>query len=170
MLFALRPTSEVTVQAKGRVSKPMQIANQKQSIRILVFGHKEFSQLFGTMTTYFSSEAEFFIVDAIVGSINEASAHIERIKPDVVISAGSNAAYLQQNLSLPILSLPVTDADIIAAVSKAAKACSKIKLITYDTHASLVPLLEQALNIDVEHHTYSTAKQAREQFYLLKNG
>ena len=138
-------------------------------IKILVFGHKEFSQLFGTMTTYYQTSAQFYIVDAIVGSISEVEIHIDKFNPDVVISAGSNAAYLKSNLNIPVLALPVTDADIITATTKAAKACSVVKLISYDSHDNLVPLLQKALDIRIDHHTYSTAKQARELFYLLEN-
>ncbi len=137
-------------------------------VRILVFGHKEFSQLFGTMTTYYQGKAVFHIVDAIVGSLNEVNQHVERLRPDVIISAGSNAAYLQSNLTLPVLSLPVTDSDVIRATTRAAKVARQIKLISYDRHDELIPLLEAALSVKEEHATYNTAKQAREQFYLLK--
>ena len=139
-----------------------------QKINVLVFGHKEFSQLIGTMTTLFSDTAEFHIIDAIVGSLNEVNSHIDAVKPDVIISAGSNAAYLQNNIKIPVVALPVTDVDIIAAISKAANVASNVKLITYDNHDPLVPILEKALNITIEHFTYATAKLAREQFYLLK--
>ena len=161
-------SSGIVVTNKNKVKSDMFSVNQTDRIKVLVFGHKEFSQLFGTMTAFYNDIADFHIIDAIVGSIIEVNKHIDEIQPDVVISAGSNAAYLQNNIKTPVIALPVSDADIIAATSKAAKACKKIKLITYDPHHSLVPLLETALNISIEHHTYATAKLAREQFYLLE--
>lgn len=154
--------------SKNKVKSSILSLNQINRIKVLVFGHKEFSQLFGTLIDAYSDIADFHMVDAIVGSIIEVNEHIQQIQPDVVISAGSNAAYLKTNIDTPVIALPVSDADIIAATSKAAKVCKKIKLITYDPHYNLLPLLETALNVSIEHHTYATAKLAREQFYLLQ--
>lgn len=159
---------EVDVASSKTVKININHKFQTQRVKVLVFGHKEFSQLIGTMTALFADSAEFHIIDAIVGSINEVNGHIEKIRPDVIISAGSNAAYLKNNIKIPVVALPVTDADIIAATTKAAKVAHNVKLITYDNHDALVPVLEKALNITIEHHNYATAKLAREQFYLLE--
>ena len=123
--------------SKNRVKSSIYSLNHLNRIKVLVFGHKEFSQLFGTLIDAYSDIADFHIVDAIVGSIIEVNEHIQQIQPDVVISAGSNAAYLKTNIDTPVIALPVSDADIIAATSKAAKVCKKIKLITYDPHYNL---------------------------------
>jgi propionate catabolism operon transcriptional regulator len=54
-----------------------------QKLRILIFGHKEFSQLVSSVLGEFSAEADCKIVDAIVGTIDEANAHVSVFSPDL---------------------------------------------------------------------------------------
>lgn len=137
-------------------------------LRILIFGHKEFSQLLSSVLGEFSAEADCKIVDAIVGTIDEANAHVSVFSPDLVISAGSNAAYLEAALDVPVLSIAVTESDIISAVFKASKVANKIHLITYDNYTRLVGLLNNTGNLNISHSSYETAKEAKQAYYLAK--
>jgi propionate catabolism operon transcriptional regulator len=137
-------------------------------LRILIFGHKEFSQLLSSVLGEFSAEADCKIVDAIVGTIDEANAHVSVFSPDLVISAGSNAAYLEAALDVPVLSIAVTESDIISAVLKASKVANKIHLITYDNYTRLVGLLNNTGNLNISHSSYETAKEAKQAYYLAK--
>lgn len=139
-------------------------------LRILIFGHKEFSQLLSSVLGEFSAEADCKIVDAIVGTIDEANAHVSVFSPDLVISAGSNAAYLEAALDVPVLSIAVTESDIISAVLKASKVANKIHLITYDNYTRLVGLLNNTGNLNISHSSYETAKEAKQAYYLAKVG
>lgn len=139
-------------------------------LRILIFGHKEFSQLVSSVLSEFSSEADCKIVDAIVGTIDEANAHVSVFSPDLVISAGSNAAYLEAALDVPVLSIAVTESDIISAVLKAAKVANNIHLITYDNYSRLVGLLNNTGDLNISHSSYETAKEAKQAYYLAKVG
>ena len=141
---------------------------QNNKIRILIFGHKEFSQLLSSVLGEFTEHAEFRIVDAIVGTIDEANAHVNLFRPDLVVSAGSNSAYLKTALTVPVLSIPVTESDIIKAVQKAAMVSQNIHLITYDDYSSLVSLLNQNTSIHLQHSRYETAEEAK-QIYQLGN-
>lgn len=137
-------------------------------VRILIFGHKEFSQLVSSVLGEFATQAECKIVDAIVGTIDEANAHVSVFSPDLVISAGSNAAYLEAALDVPVLSIHVTESDIISAVLKAAKVSTKIHLITYDNYTRLVTLLNDTSELNITHSYYETAKEAKQSYYLAK--
>ena len=139
-------------------------------LRILIFGHKEFSQLVSSVLAEFSAEADCKIVDAIVGTIDEANAHVSVFSPDLVISAGSNAAYLEAALDVPVLSIAVTESDIISAVLKAAKVSNNIHLITYDNYTRLVDLLNKTGDLNISHSSYETAKEAKQAYYLAKVG
>ena len=139
---------------------------QNHPVKILIFGYKEFSQLMGTVLPEFSSQAEFKIVDAIVGSFSEIETHINDYQPDAVISAGSNAAYLRSALKRPVLSLEVTESDIIEAVTKAAKLSKNILLVSFDCPLKVLPLLEASLKVNIDLIRYSTPKEAREIFHL----
>lgn len=141
---------------------------ENNKARILIFGHKEFSQLVSSVLSEFAAQAEWKIVDAIVGTIGEANAHVSVFSPDLVISAGSNAAYLEAALDVPVLSIHVTESDIISAVLKAAKVSNNIHLITYDDYTRLVTLLNDTSELNIVHSYYETPKEAKQSYYLAK--
>jgi propionate catabolism operon transcriptional regulator len=137
-------------------------------VRILIFGHKEFSQLLSSVVGEFQEQAECRIVDAIVGTIDEANAHVNVFNPDLVISAGSNSAYLKTALEVPVLSIPVTESDIVSSLLKASQVGDDIHLITFDDYSSLVELLNQNTTVKITHSQYETAEEAK-QIYQLAN-
>ncbi|MDO6692000.1 sigma 54-interacting transcriptional regulator [Aliiglaciecola sp. 3_MG-2023] len=139
---------------------------QSQKIRILIFGHKEFSQLVSSVLEEFEDHAECKVVDAIIGTIHEANTHIHIFKPDLVISAGSNSAYLKTTLDVPVMSIPVTESDIVSAILKASKVSQDIHLITYDDYSSLVKLLNQSSSVNITFHQYETAEDAKQMYQL----
>ena len=136
------------------------------AVKILIFGYKEFSQLMGSVLPEFSELAEFKVVDAILGSLSEIEAHITEFQPDAVISAGSNAAYLKSALKRPVLTLDVTESDVIQAVSKAAKISKQILLISFNSPGIVLPLLEKSLDIAIDYRAYETPNAAREEYHL----
>ena len=144
------------------------MAFNNNKVRILIFGHKEFSQLVSSVLDEFSADAECRIVDAIIGTIDEASAHIDVFSPDLVISAGSNAAYLKAALKVPVLSMQVTEADIVSAINTASKVANDIHVITYDDYSRLVSLLNQTSTLNITHSRYDTALEAKQTYYLAK--
>lgn len=141
---------------------------QTAKIRILIFGHKEFSQLLSSVLADIEDSAECRIVDAIVGTIDEANKHVSLFNPDVVISAGSNASYLKTALNVPVLSIPVTESDIVSAVAKASTVSRNVHVITFDDYSSLVELLNQNTAINIKHSKYETAEEAKQLYQLSK--
>ncbi|MFT6270009.1 MAG: propionate catabolism operon transcriptional regulator [Alphaproteobacteria bacterium] len=143
---------------------------ETNKVRILIFGHKEFSQLLSSVLSELEDSAHCRIVDAIVGTIDEANKHVTLFNPDVVISAGSNAAYLETALDVPVLSIPVTESDIVSAVLKASIVNTNIHLITFDDYSRLVSLLNQSTSINIKHSKYETAEEAKQIYQLAKFG
>ena len=144
------------------------VNTKPQAIRILIFGHKEFSQLMTSVLPEFSEKATFKLFDAIVGSVSEIDEHIRSFLPDVIVSAGSNAAYLKSALDLPVVSLDCSVTDIISAVQRAAQVTRNIVLINFAEASPVVPILEAALNVTVQEEIYTTPEQARELFQLTR--
>lgn len=142
------------------------VFSSTDKVKVLIFGYKEFSQLMSSIFPVYMQRAHFKIVDAIVGSVVEIQQHIDDYHPDVVVSAGSNAAYLASALSLPVESLHTTERDIVSAVSKAAKVSANIVLINFTGPSVCVPLLEQSLGVSITEHVYRTADEAREWFHI----
>jgi len=139
---------------------------QNLRVKVLIFGYEGFSQLMGSILPEMSDQAEFKIVDAIVGSVSEIETHIKDYKPDAVISAGYNAAYLKSSLKRPVLSLEVTESDIVEAITKAAKISKNILLISFNSPQKVLPLLESSLKIKIDVRRYKTPEEARETFHL----
>jgi propionate catabolism operon transcriptional regulator len=141
---------------------------QSSKVRILIFGHKEFSQLLSSVLAEFEEHAQCRIVDAIVGTIDEANKHVSLFNPDIVISAGSNAAYLEVALDVPVLSIPVTESDIVSAVLKASSVNRDVHLITFNDYSRLVSLLNKSTSINIKHSHYETAEEAKQVYQLAK--
>lgn len=136
-------------------------------IRVLIFGHKEFSQLVSEVIPEFSEKAQFKIVDQILGSASEIQDTIRDYQPDVVLSGGANAVYLKSCLNIPVVSTQVTDADIIQAIERAAKVTKHVVLINFNTSSPIISLAEKALDIKIQEEIYSRTDQAREIFHIV---
>ncbi len=133
---------------------------------MLIFGHREYSHLVSSVLSEFDGRANFQIIDSIFGQLTSLEEQIAEYRPDVIVSAGSNAAYLKSVLSLPVVSLEITESDIVAAVSKAAKLCDKIVMISFDPPPKILDHLQDMLNVKIVHKGYTTIDEAREQLYL----
>ena len=135
-------------------------------VKILIFGYKEFSQLMNSVLNEYQHIASFKTVDAILVSVNEVVDQVKAFSPDVVVSAGSNAAYLRSVLDIPVVSLqPITE-DLISAVEKAALVSSDVVVINFRKPSPVIPLLQDKLRINLIEEVYETPDQAREHFLV----
>ena len=135
--------------------------------RVLIFGYREFSNLVSSLLAEFQGQAEFRIVDALVDNAADLGAPIGDFNPDVVVSAGSNAAWLKSALDLPVVSLEVTESDIVQAVTRAAAVTDNILMISFNEKQQILPHLESSLGVAITHKRYRTPEEARETFYVL---
>ena len=137
-----------------------------QKVRILIIGYRKFSELINAVTPEFEDEAEVTIVESVASGNTEYHTLVARHSPHVVASAGSNAAYLNATLPVPVISQPVTDTDIVESLAKARRIGSNIHLFTYQPEGSPLPRLFASLpgllGVDFTHHPYSTSAQAAE--------
>jgi len=118
----------------------------------------------------FEQDVEVTIVESIASSDTDYSGLVKRHRPDVVISAGSNAAYLRATLSVPVLAQPVTDTDVLEALGKARKISRRVHVFTYAEQPGpserLFASLPELGDIELKHHSYSTASEANETLLL----
>lgn len=141
-----------------------------QKVRILIVGYRKFSELINAIMPEFADEAEVTIVESVASRNTEYHSLVARHNPDVVASAGSNAAYLASTLSVPVIGQPVTDTDIIEALAKARRIASRVHLFSYKPEnmppGRLFSSLPGLLDIDLVHHNYSTSGEANERLQL----
>ena len=144
------------------------VANQK--VRILIVGYRKFSELINAIMPEFADEAEITIVESVASRNTEYHSLVARHQPDVVASAGSNAAYLANTLSVPVVGQPVSDTDVIEALAKARRIAPRVHLFTYQPENTppgrLFQSLPGLLDMDLVHHRYSTSGEANERLQL----
>lgn len=136
-------------------------------VRVLIFGHKEFSQLVSSVLPTFAGQAIFIIVDALIGSAEEVKQQVKHHQPDVILSGGANAVYLQSCLDIPVVSTKVTDADIIQTIEKASSVSKHIALVSFNPPSAVVPVLEKSLGVTIQEENYTRTDQAREIFHIV---
>ena len=139
-------------------------------VKVLIVGYRKFSELITAVIPEFTDEADITIVESLAHGNTEYHSLVSRLGPDVVASAGANAAYLSNTLPQPVISQPVTDTDIIEALAKARRISRKIHLFSYQPETStpsrLVTSIPSLLDIELLHHGYSTSDEANEKLRL----
>ena len=136
--------------------------------RITVISYKGLSRLVHSLVPNYHGRAKINIVDKVFDDAVAIAREIDqRDEADVFISAGSNGAYLRDNVSLPVIQIPVTGFDLMRAIIKARKISDRIALVNYKSTNSELEEVKQLLDIDVEQRSYTTIDDAKEQFHDL---
>lgn len=139
--------------------------------RLLIVGYRKFSELINTIVHHLDGRARVDIVESVASKDVDYEALLEKYKPDVVISAGSNAAYLARTLSIPVVSQPVTDTDIIESLGKARLIGEDIHLFLHkektQPESRVIAAFNKLIDASITLHLYSTADEAREMITLV---
>jgi len=136
--------------------------------RILVAGYRKFGQLMNAVADEYRERADIHIVEYLIGADGTFDEEVGRHGADVVISAGANGAWLAATLAVPVLSLEVSDADIVEALAKARELSSRILLVSYGGPRAILDPLARLSGLEIEHRSYQTVDEAREQFLLAR--
>ncbi|HEY1043562.1 MAG TPA: propionate catabolism operon regulatory protein PrpR [Telluria sp.] len=111
-------------------------------------------------------------IEPIHLGFDEAARHIrERMateRCDVVISAGSNAAYLKGRVSAPVVIAKASGFDIMQALARARSVSDRIGVITYQEPMPQLAEFTATFGVDIAQRTYVTEEDARAQINELK--
>ena len=125
--------------------------------------------LFRDITPEFDDRAT---IEPISLGFEEAVRHIrERLvteRCDAVIAAGSNAAYLKNRLSLPVVVAKASGFDVLQALARARRITPHIGLVTYQQTMLELVEFQSAFGLDIVQRTYVTEEDARAQINELK--
>lgn len=139
--------------------------------RILVIGYRKFSELINSVLSEYQDDAEIIIVESVASGSVDYQALVKEYKPDVIASAGSNAAYLQNALKIPVIAQPVTDTDIVDAVARARRIGERVHVFTYaltsEPQGRLFKALPSLLGDSLHHESYATTDEAAENLLAL---
>ncbi|MCC2956558.1 propionate catabolism operon regulatory protein PrpR [Massilia sp. IC2-477] len=87
---------------------------------------------------------------------------------DVVIAAGSNAAYLKGRISVPVVVAKASGFDVMQALARARRVSTRIAVITYQEALRELAEFADTFGIDIVQRTYVTEEDARAGINELK--
>ncbi|WP_026354508.1 propionate catabolism operon regulatory protein PrpR [Massilia niastensis] len=103
---------------------------------------------------------------------DEAARHIrERMaseRCDVVIAAGSNAAYLKGRVSAPVVVAKASGFDVMQALARARRVSQRIGVISYQAQLPELAEFASTFGVDIAQRTYVTEEDARAGINELK--
>src|SRR5437763_1218030 len=127
------------------------------------------SDLFRDITLEYDHLAQ---IEPLHLGFDEAARHIrERMASehcDVVIAAGSNAAYLKGRVAAPVVVARASGFDVMRALARARRMSPRIGLIHYQTPMPELDDFARTFGIGVEQRTYVTREDARAAVEELK--
>jgi propionate catabolism operon transcriptional regulator len=127
------------------------------------------SDLFRDITLEYDHLAQ---IEPLHLGFDEAARHIrERMASehcDVVISAGSNAAYLKGRVSVPVVVAQASGFDLMQALARARRMSSKIGVIQYQKPLPELAEFAVTFGLVIEQRTYVTEEDARASIEELK--
>lgn len=131
--------------------------------RIVVFS---ISALAGTMREIardYASRANIELVsEAYEGALGFARTRYYTDTADVFIAAGSNGAFLENQLEAPLVILRADGFDVMQALATARKTSSKIGLVSYESSFDELISFNRAFDLDIPTRIYRTPQDARE--------
>lgn len=111
-------------------------------------------------------------IEPINLGFDDAARHIrERManeRCDVVIAAGSNAAYLKGRVSVPVVIAKASGFDVMQALARARRVSNRIGVITYQEQLPQLAEFSSTFGVNIAQRTYVTEEDARAQINDLK--
>ena len=117
-----------------------------------------------TVAPRYANEARFFNIREGYGdAVTALQPYIEAGTVDVVLAAGSNGAYLRDNLSVPVVMVKVNGFDVLAAITHANATWpgAPIGLILHESVSHELADLGAWLNLRLTQRAYRTADEVR---------
>ncbi|RZF29326.1 propionate catabolism operon regulatory protein PrpR [Paraburkholderia sp. UYCP14C] len=112
----------------------------------------------------YAGRAKFFTVREGYGAAVAAlQAYVDAGSVDVVLSAGSNGAYLRENLSVPVVMVKVNGFDVLSAITRATATWpqTRIGLVLHEAIAQELADLSPLLNVDLRQRAYRSVDEVR---------
>ncbi|QYY30022.1 MULTISPECIES: propionate catabolism operon regulatory protein PrpR [Cupriavidus] len=137
--------------------------------RIWALGISRLQRAFAELIPAYSHLAEFRIVGRAYDSAADAIRREAREgKLDVVVSGGSNGAYLRQHVDVPVVLVKVTGFDVMSALATARRISPNVALVTHASTYAEVDEFTRAFSLSIPAYTYLTEDDATARVQTLK--
>ncbi|MFM0339667.1 propionate catabolism operon regulatory protein PrpR [Paraburkholderia fungorum] len=117
-----------------------------------------------TVAPRYAGRATFFAVREGYGAaVTALQAYVDAGAVDVVLAAGSNGAYLRDNLSVPVVMVKVNGFDVLSAITRAAATWpgAQIGLVLHDTISHELADLSAWLTVGLKQRAYRSVDEVR---------
>ena len=117
-----------------------------------------------TVAPRYTERARFFSVREGYGAaVTALQAYVDAGSVDVVLAAGSNGAYLRDNLSVPVVMVKVNGFDVLSAITRATTTWpgAKIGLVLHETISHELSDLSAWLNVGLKQRAYRSIDEVR---------
>ena len=117
-----------------------------------------------TVAPRYAGRAKFFSVREGYGAaVTALQAYVDAGSVDVVLAAGSNGAYLRDNLSVPVVMVKVNGFDVLSAITHATTTWpgARIGLVLHETISHELADLSPWLNVGLKQCAYRSLDEVR---------
>ncbi|PMS30090.1 propionate catabolism operon regulatory protein PrpR [Paraburkholderia rhynchosiae] len=117
-----------------------------------------------TIAPRYAGRARFFSVREGYGAaVTALQAYVDAGSVDVVLAAGSNGAYLRDNLSVPVVMVKVNGFDVLSAITRATTTWpgAPIGLVLHETISHELADLGGWLNVSLKQRAYRSMDEVR---------
>jgi len=117
-----------------------------------------------TVVPRYAERAKFFSVREGYGAaVTVLQTYIDAGAVDVVLAAGSNGAYLRDNLNVPVVMVKVNGFDVLGAIIQAITMCpgATIGLVLHETVSKELTDLRALLNVALKQRAYRSIDEVR---------
>ncbi|WP_140626516.1 propionate catabolism operon regulatory protein PrpR [Methylibium rhizosphaerae] len=131
--------------------------------RIVAVGFHRLRSLLLELAPAFHDQAQVEVLDK---GFEEAVAEVrarQAVEPiDVLVSAGSNGAFLRQHLELPVVLVKVGGYDVMRALGRARAISPRIAMVAYGEPSPEVQQFNERFGLGVVQRAYRTEEEARD--------
>jgi len=137
---------------------------------IVAVGFKRINKMLQELAPDFADRASVDVLDVGFEQAVSRIRDMQAQRPiDVVVSAGSNGAYLRQHLDMPVVLVKVGGFDVMQALAVARRVSSSVGLVTYEGMAPDLAPFAELLDMGLVQRTYRTEEDAQACVLALKN-
>lgn len=140
---------------------------------LVAVGFRRINKMLQELAPDFAGRASVDVLDVgfeqAVSRIREMQANQAQRPIDVVVSAGSNGAYLRQHLDMPVVLVKVGGFDVMQALAVARRVSANVGLVTYEGMAPDLAPFAELLDMGLVQRTYRTEEDAQACVLALKD-
>ncbi len=150
-------------------TKPVGPADRAARPRIWAMGISRLRELFREIAGEFDERADVRIVTRAYEDALSAIAEAGTARPDVIVAAGSNGAFLKTRAQVPVVVVSPTGFDVMQALARARRDASRIALVSAGETPPEVRRFVAAYGLDVQFASYQSAQEAEACVHELRD-